>query len=115
MRNQDFHDELKDMFAEQDAALDDAHFSSRLMSKIGRRRLLRRSVFALAMAIGLLVAAPQLPSLLSMFAGIEGASGLSVDAVEQTVREMAGVNPYWLFAGLVCVLSVLATFAMERV
>ncbi|MEE9379837.1 MAG: hypothetical protein V3V03_00385 [Hyphomonadaceae bacterium] len=116
MDEQDFHDELKAAFAKEDEALEDGHFSRHVMAGIRRARFVRRCVLALAISVGLLAAGSQLPSLLLGLESIGGeGSGLDVAALLDKTREVAGLEPYWLIAGLVCALSVIAAFTQERV
>ncbi len=115
MTDTDFHDELKQMFAEADGALetDSARFVHTVDRRIQRHMLVRRLVLASVTISGGLIAVLQAPDLMGLLTGIVGMDHDLAVSMTPLSEAIAGLDMRLLMALAVGSIGLFAALAAD--
>ncbi|MEZ5945971.1 MAG: hypothetical protein R3C13_08065 [Hyphomonas sp.] len=114
MREEDTYQDLASLFSAEDRQLDAKPFVDDVMRGIRRRALMRKLVIAGVGAVGAIVAASQMPSLVGDWITFDDAIVTGIADARQQVGLLATINPLWLAIAAVAGLSFTAVATMER-
>ncbi|MEZ5998887.1 MAG: hypothetical protein R3B98_09360 [Hyphomonas sp.] len=114
MHDEDTYQDLTSLFTAEDQQFDGKPFVDDVMGQVRRRALFRKLVIAGVGAVGAIVAASQVPSLLGDWITVDDAILTGIADARQQVGLLATINPIWLAIAAVAGLSFTAVATMER-